>query len=231
MAKEKILIVEDEKDIVKMLEYNLKKEGFRVLSVAGGEDALDIAGKEHPDLVILDLMLPGMDGLEVCKALKKENKTAGIPIIMLTAKSQETDKIIGLELGADDYMTKPFSPRELVARIKAVLRRIKEKEQLPEVLKIGDLTMDFSKIAVSVKDKPVELTSKEFELLKALIKAKGRVLSRDYLLDTIWGFDRAAEIQTRTIDVHIRTLRKKLKTEAKCIITVKNYGYRFERVE
>jgi len=226
--KEKILIVDDEKDIVKMLDYNLKKEGFRTLSANDGEDAIDLAHREHPDLIILDLTLPGIDGLEVCKALKKESKTAKVPIIMLTAKAQETDKVLGLELGADDYVTKPFSPRELIARVKAVLRRIKEKDKLPEVLKIGGLTIDFSRITVSVKDKAVELTAKEFELLKILIKANGRVLSRDYLLDTIWGFDHAMEIQTRTVDVHIRTLRKKLKAEAKRIITVKNYGYRFE---
>ena len=185
MTKEKILIVEDEKDIVKMLDYNLKKEGFRTLSVCDGEDALDSASREQPDLIILDLMLPGMDGLEVCKILKNNTKTVSIPIIMLTAKSQESDKIIGLELGADDYITKPFSPRELIARIKAVLRRIKEKDKLPELLKKGDLTIDFSKISVAIKGKPIELTSKEFELLKTLINAKGRVLSRDYLLDTI----------------------------------------------
>jgi len=226
--KEKVLIVEDEKDIVKMLEYNLKKEGYRILSVRDGEDALDTATRELPDLIILDLMLPGMDGLEVCKELKKEMKTAPIPVIMLTAKSQESDKVLGLELGADDYITKPFSPRELIARIKAVLRRTKEKDKLPEVLKIGELMIDFSKISVTIKGKVTELTSKEFELLKTLIKAKGRVLSRDYLLDTIWGFDHAVEIQTRTVDVHIRTLRKKLKSEASRIITVKNYGYRFE---
>lgn len=229
--KETILIVEDEKDIVKMLEYNLKKDGFKTLIAYNGEKAVELAQKEHPDLVILDLMLPGMDGLEVCRMLKKENKTASIPIIMLTAKSQESDKIVGLELGADDYVSKPFSPKELIARIKAVLRRIKEKDKPPEVLKIGELTIDFSKINVAVKDKAVELTSKEFELLKALVKARGRVLSRDYLLDTIWGFDQAMEIQTRTVDVHIRTLRKKLKSAAKYIITVKNYGYRFEKEE
>jgi len=226
--KEKILIVEDDKDIVKMLEYNLKKEGFRAISVNDGDDALDSATREQPDLILLDLMLPGMAGLEVCKALKSERKTGNIPVIMLTAKTQESDKIVGLELGADDYVTKPFSPRELIARIKAVLRRMKEKEKLPELFKIGDLTLDFSKISVTVKDKPVELTSKEFELLKTLIGVKGRVLSRDYLLDNIWGFDHAIEIQTRTVDVHIRTLRKKLKSEAKRIVTVKNYGYRFE---
>jgi len=221
------LIVEDEKDIVKMLDYNLKKEGYRTISCYNGEDALALTDREHPDLIILDLMLPGMDGLEVCKTLKKEDRTARIPIIMLTAKTQEADKIVGLELGADDYITKPFSPRELVARIKAVLRRTKEKEELAEVVKIGDVKIDFSKILVYVKNKTIELTAKEFELLKTLIKAKGRVLSRDYLLDTIWGFDHAIEIQTRTVDVHIRTLRKKLKSEAKRIITVKSYGYRF----
>ncbi len=228
MAKEKILIVEDEKDIVKMLDYNLKKEGFKTLSAHNGEDGLDMARKENPDLILLDLMLPGVDGLDVCKAIKNEAKTSHIPIIILTAKAQETDKIVGLELGADDYMTKPFSPRELIARIKALLRRMKEKDKLPEVLRIGDLTIDFSKIMVSIKDKPIELTAKEFELLKTLIKAKGRVLSRDYLLDTIWGFDQALEIQTRTVDVHIQTLRKKIKSEAKRIVTVKNYGYRFQ---
>ena len=229
--KEKILIVEDEKDIVKMLEYNLKKEGFRVIDARDGEDALDLAMREYPDLILLDLMLPGIDGLEVCRALKKETKTASIPIIMLTAKSQESDKVVGLELGADDYITKPFSVRELLARIKAVLRRAAEKGKLPEVFQAGDLRIDFSRISVSVKAKPVELTAKEFELLKTLLKAKGRVLSRDYLLDTIWGFDHAMEIQTRTVDVHIRTLRKKLKTASKHIITVKNYGYRFEAEE
>lgn len=228
MSREKILIVEDEKDIVKMLEYNLKKEGFKILSARDGESAVNLSGKEHPDLVLLDLMLPGIDGIEVCKRLKSERKTASIPIIMLTAKSQESDKIVGLELGADDYVTKPFSPRELIARIKAVLRRVEEKGKLPDMLKTGDMIVDLSKIAVTIKGKPVELTSKEFELLKTLIKARGRVLSRDHLLDTIWGFDHAAEIQTRTVDVHVRTLRKKLKTEAKRIVTVKNYGYRFK---
>lgn len=226
--KEKILIVDDEKDIVRMLEYNLKKEGFRVITCGDGESALDLAYRESPGMVILDLMLPGMDGLEVCKSLKKESKTQSIPVIMLTAKSQETDKIIGLELGADDYLAKPFSPRELIARIKAVLRRVRANDFSAEVFRAGGLKIDFSKITVTLKDKPIELTAKEFELLKTLIKARGRVLSRDYLLDNIWGFDHAVEIQTRTVDVHIRTLRRKLKQEAKYIVTVKNYGYRFD---
>ena len=225
--KEKILIVDDEKDIAKMLDYNLQKEGFKTIVAYDGEEALDKVTANHPDLVILDLMLPGLDGLEVCKILKKEPKTSNIPIIMLTAKSQETDKIVGLELGADDYVTKPFSPKELLARIKAVLRRGKEKTVLSEIFTRGDLVIDFPKITVKVKNKTVELTAKEFELLKTLIGAKGRVLSRDYLLETIWGFDKAMEIETRTVDVHIRTLRKKLKNESHRIVTVKNYGYKF----
>jgi two-component system, OmpR family, alkaline phosphatase synthesis response regulator PhoP len=174
------------------------------------------------------LMLPGIDGLEVCRQLKREPKTSRVPIIMLTAKTQETDKVVGLELGADDYVSKPFSPKELIARIRAVLRRNKEKETPRDIETIGDLTIDFSKISVSVGKKPVELTAKEFELLKTLLKAKGRVLSREYLLDVIWGFDHAGDIQTRTVDVHIRTLRKKLRKQAQRIVTVKNYGYRFE---
>jgi Response regulators consisting of a CheY-like receiver domain and a winged-helix DNA-binding domain len=227
-VRETVLIVEDEKDIVKMLEYNLKKESFKTLFARNGEDALDLAKSRHPDLIILDLMLPCMDGLEVCKAIRGDSKTASIPIVMLTAKSQESDKIVGLELGADDYMTKPFSPRELIARVKAILRRGSGKGSASEILSSGDLVVDLAKISVTIKGKPVGLASKEFELLKELMKSKGRVLSRDHLLDTVWGFDHAIEIQTRTVDVHIRTLRKKLKGESHRIVTVKNYGYRFD---
>ena len=229
--QEKILIIEDERDIARMLEYNLKKEGFRTIGASDGREALRRVERERPDIILLDLMLPEIDGLEVCRELKRNRDTAGIPVIMLTAKSQETDKIVGLELGADDYITKPFSVGELIARIKAVLRRLRDKEKLPDVFKMGNLAIDFSKIKVSSGNKPVELTAKEFELLSALIKAKGRVLSRDYLLDNIWGFDNAMEIQSRTVDVHIQTLRKKLKQEARRIVTVKNYGYRFELEE
>lgn len=228
MAKEKILIVEDEPDIVRMLEYNLKKEGYRIISASDGIEALRRLEGENPDIILLDLMLPEMDGLEVCRRLKQNPDTTRIPVIMLTAKSRESDKIVGLELGADDYITKPFSVGELIARVKAVLRRLHDKEKLPDVFKTGNLAIDFSKIKVSIGNKQLELTAKEFELLSALIKAKGRVLSRDYLLDNIWGFDNALEIQSRTVDVHIQTLRKKLKQEAKRIVTVKNYGYRFE---
>lgn len=231
MAKEKILIVEDEPDIVRMLEYNLKKEGFRTVCASGGGEGLRRVERERPDIILLDLMLPEIDGLEVCRRLRQNPDTAGIPVIMLTAKGRETDKIVGLELGADDYITKPFSVAELIARIKAVLRRLHDKEKLPDVFKTGNLAIDFSKIKVSIGNKQLELTAKEFELLSALVKAKGRVLSRDYLLDNIWGFDNALEIQSRTVDVHIQTLRRKLKQEAKRIVTVKNYGYRFEMEE
>ncbi|HQP91197.1 MAG TPA: response regulator transcription factor [Candidatus Omnitrophota bacterium] len=226
--KEKILIVDDEKDIVRMLDYNLKKEGFRTVFAFDGEEALEVVKKDQPDLILLDLMLPGMDGYEVAKGIKSGKKSKNIPIIMLTAKSQEADKVIGLELGTDDYVTKPFSPREALARIKAVLRRSANTQDPKDILKIKDMTVDLSSIQVWIKGKEVSLTSKEFELLVALIKAGGRVLSRDFLLDNIWGFDRACEIQTRTVDVHIRTLRKKLKDFSDSVITVKNYGYRFK---
>ncbi|MBU4305151.1 MAG: response regulator transcription factor [Candidatus Omnitrophica bacterium] len=217
--------------MAKMLEYNLAKEGFRIVIVNNGENALAAVKKERPDMIILDLMLPGMDGLEVCKALRKQKETGSIPVIMLTAKSQESDKIIGLELGADDYMTKPFSIRELTSRIKAVLRRAGGKAKLPDEFSIGPLTIDFSAIRVSVRNKPVNLTAKEFALLKTLVEAKGRVLSRGYLLDAVWGLDDALNVQTRTVDVHVRTLRSKLKSAAKYITTVKGFGYRFETDE
>ncbi|MBU1125123.1 MAG: response regulator transcription factor [Candidatus Omnitrophica bacterium] len=225
--KEKILIVDDERDILRMLEYNLKKESFVPILASDGEEALEAAQRAHPHLIILDLMLPGMDGLEVCKALKKHSRTASIPVIMLTAKSQEADKIIGLELGADDYITKPFSPRELLARIKAVLRRFKAEEK-EEFINAGTIALDLSTRIATLKKKQIELTYKEFELLVTLIKAHGRVLTRDYLLDSIWGYDYSSEIETRTVDVHINQLRKKLKTEGKRIVTVKNIGYRFD---
>ncbi len=225
--KDKILIVDDEKDIVRMLEYNLKKEGFRVLCAFDGESAVRLARHDHPDIIILDLMLPGIDGFEVCRQLKRDDATHAIPLVMLSAKVQESDKIVGLELGADDYVTKPFSPRELIARIKAVLRRVKEKESLAPPVAMKGLVIDLARVMVESDGKPVTLTAKEFELLKNLVAARGRVLSRDYLLDAVWGFDHAERIQTRTVDVHVRTLRKKLKHQAKRIITVKSYGYRF----
>ena len=231
LRKKKILVVDDEKELTALVSLHMKMAGYEVLTASNGEKALDISREENPDLIILDLMLPKIDGLQVCEQLRHDAATQDIPVIMLTARTQTEDKLKGFEAGADDYVTKPFSPRELIARVKAVLRRAREKEKAPEVLRVGDLAIDFAKIMVSVKNKPVTLTAKEFELLTTLVKAKGRVLSRDYLLDTIWGFDHAVEIQTRTVDVHIRTLRKKLKSASRYIVTVKNYGYRFETEE
>lgn len=227
MAKETVLVVEDEKNIAELVTYNLEQEGFRVLAAANGSTGLEQARKEKPSLIILDLMLPGIDGIEICKILKQNYKTSHIPVIMLTAKSQEADKIVGLELGADDYVTKPFSPRELVARAKAILRRVREKPKR-EVLKAGTLEIDTAKHIVALKGKPQELTSKEYDLLHTLIEADGRVLSREFLLERVWGYDQSINIETRTVDMHIGQLRKKLKPEAGRIVTVKNVGYRFD---
>lgn len=227
MAKETILIVEDEKNILELLKFNLEQENFKILTAASGKTGLEMALSEKADLIILDLMLPEIDGLEICKTLKQNSKTNRVPIIMLTAKSEETDKIVGLELGADDYVTKPFSPRELVARIKAVLRRSQDKT-IQMKLKSGDLEIDTAKHQVFLKGKPIVLTSKEYGLLKALMETKGRLLSREYLLDHVWGYDSSVNIETRTVDIHIGQLRKKIKHEASRIVTVKNAGYRFD---
>ncbi|HTL47319.1 MAG TPA: response regulator transcription factor [Verrucomicrobiae bacterium] len=228
MAKEIIVIIEDEKNIVELLQYNLEKEGYRVFSALRGEEGLDLARKHLPSVLILDLMLPGMDGLEICKTLRQNPETSRIPILMLTARGEEVDKVLGLELGADDYVTKPFSPRELVARIKAVLRR---SQPAPDtaLLRCGPLELNAETHQVTLKGKILDLTSKEFHLLKALMAAQGRVLSRAYLLEHVWEFDRGANIETRTVDMHVGQLRKKLKSEALKIVTVKNAGYRFER--
>ena len=227
MAKGKILVVDDEKNIVEAITYNLEKDGFRTLTAADGKRAVELAQRELPDLITLDVMLPEMDGWEVCRLLRQDRRTKHIPVIMLTVKQDEADKIVGLELGADDYMTKPFSPKELVARVKAVLRRT--KEPAPEdAITIGALRVDFGKHIVQVNGQRVELTAKEFELLQVLLEAKGRVLSRDMLLDRVWGLEQSLEIETRTVDVHVGQLRKKLKGQAKRLVTVKRIGYRFE---
>jgi len=228
MATAKILIVDDEKNIVEAIRYNLEKAGFRALVASSGKQALELAQREIPDCITLDVMLPEMDGLEVCRQLRQDSRTKRIPVIMLTVKQEETDKIVGLELGADDYVTKPFSPKELVARVKALIRRSKEPIAEEESFVVGELQIDFARHTVAVKGKPVELTSKEFELLRALISAKGRVLARDFLLDRVWGLEQSLEIETRTVDVHVGQLRKKLRSEAKRIVTVKNAGYRFD---
>jgi DNA-binding response OmpR family regulator len=178
------------------------------------------------DLIILDIMLPEMDGFEVCKELRSDPKTASIPIIMLTAKAEETDKIVGLELGADDYVTKPFSPKELIARIKAIFRRAERKSEKEKVYHYGKLSLDISKHEIIFDNKSIELTSKEFGLLESLLQSKGRVLSRDYLMDEVWGRDYYGGM--RTVDVHIRRLREKIPFLSKNIQTVKNMGYKLK---
>ena len=223
----KILVVEDEKNIAKVLSYNLEREVYQVSVAADGEIALEKARKEIPDLVILDLMLPKMNGLEVCRQLRADRKTAAISILMLTAKTQEADRVVGLELGADDYVTKPFSIRELTARVKAILRRASRASELPEVWRCGQLTVDWARRVVKAKTRAVQLTPKEFDLLKALVEALGRVLSREALLERVWGYDRSMEIQSRTVDLHISQLRQKLGEEGKRILTVTGTGYRF----
>jgi DNA-binding response OmpR family regulator len=192
-----------------------------------GAVALRLVREHHPDLLILDLMLPGMDGLEICRHLRQDAATARLPILMLTAKAEEVDRVVGLEVGADDYVVKPFSPRELVARVRAILRRAQEPADL-SIRRIGELEVDEPRHSVTVQGTSVELTAKEFGLLCALIRANGRVLNREQLLEGVWGYADAAEIESRTVDVHIRRLREKLGAEAKRIMTVKGVGYRFD---
>jgi len=227
MANETLLLIEDEKNILELVKYNLEQEGFRVLTATRGNTGLETALKEKPALVVLDLMLPEINGLEICKTLKHNDRTRAIPIIMLTAKGTESDKIVGLELGADDYITKPFSPRELVARVKAVLRRSQEKAP-EEVLRSGMIELDVTKHELRLKGKPVEITAKEFELLRVLMSSKERVLTREVLLSKVWGYENSVNIETRTVDMHIGQLRKKIGKEAERIVTVKSVGYRFD---
>ena len=186
-----VLVVDDEKDLVELVKYHLEKEGLKCLEARDGETALQLAKERTPDLMVLDLMLPGVDGLEVCRKLRKDPKTSSIAIIMLTAKAEEVDRIVGLEMGADDYMVKPFSPRELVARVKAVLRR-GQGQDMPSIKRVGTLEVDEGKHQVTVNGTVVELTVKEFDLLCALMRANGRVLNRDQILETVWGYSNAA---------------------------------------
>ena len=222
----KVLVVDDEKDIVELVRYHLEKEGFQCLQAGDGPTALRLTRQHRPDLLILDLMLPGLDGLEVCRQLRQDVGTARIPIIMLTAKGEEVDRIVGLEVGADDYVVKPFSPREVVARVRALLRRVQEPTGT-SVRRVGGLELDEARHHVTVKGKSLGLTAKEFGLLRALLRANGRVLNREQLLGAVWGYADAAEIESRTVDVHIRRLREKLGPEAGRIVTVKGVGYRF----
>lgn len=224
----KVLVVDDEKDITALVAYHLEREGFHVLQAHDGLQALELVKRERPSLLVLDLMLPHLSGLDVCRRLRKEPDTARLPILMLTAKADETDKVLGLELGGDDYLTKPFGPRELVARVKALMRRT-EETPAAEIVKVGNLEIDLGRYTVTVRKRAVELTTKEFDLLKALVLAKGRALTREHLLDRVWGYERASEIESRTVDVHVRRLREKLGPEAERILTVKNVGYRFDQ--
>jgi two-component system phosphate regulon response regulator PhoB len=225
----KIMIVDDEADVIDMLVINLRAAGFQVIAVEDGAAALAKARSESPSLIILDLMLPKMPGLEICKVLKGDVATRHIPVIMLTAKAEEVDKIVGLELGADDYITKPFSPRELILRINRSLRRGKDKAAGVEKMAIGELILDQTRHEVLVRNKPVELTATEFRLLALLMERRGRVQGRDSLLNDVWGYE--SVIDTRTVDTHVRRLREKLGPLASYIETIRGVGYRISENE
>ncbi len=220
-----ILVVDDEVDILTLLEYNLEKAGFRVAKAKEGPEAIELATKRRPDLIVLDIMLPDMEGTEVLKRLKQSGETRHIPVIMLTAKGEEVDRIVGLELGAEDYITKPFSPRELILRIKTILKRLSTTTTDSSLLDHRGITIDRDRRKVWVKKKEVTLTNTEFELLTALAGARGRVLTRDMLLEKIW---QNAYVTPRTVDTHIRRLRAKLGRAGRYIETVRGVGYRFE---
>ncbi|MDR1146084.1 MAG: response regulator [Verrucomicrobiales bacterium] len=220
----KILVIDDEPDVVDLLAINLKAAGFNVLAADNGEAGLAKARAEVPDLIVLDLMLPKMSGTEVCKLLKRDAATAAIPIIMVTAKGEEVDRIIGLELGADDYVTKPFSPRELSLRAQSILRRSQPEPARPERVKHGALTLDHARHEVFIGEEKIELTATEFKLLALLLERKGRVQSRDRLLNDVWGYE--SVIDTRTVDTHVRRLREKMGRLADYVETVRGVGYR-----
>jgi two-component system phosphate regulon response regulator PhoB len=225
MAKMKILIVEDDNDILKLLAYNIQSAGFEALTAQDGHDALVQARRHGPQLVVLDLMLPGIDGFEVCKELKRNADTANIPVVMLTARGEEVDRIVGLELGADDYVVKPFSPRELILRIRAILRRQTTEASVSALWQEEGLQVDLEAHRVVVDGEDVELTATEFKLLAELIRSRGKVQSRDQLLDKVWGYQ--FEGYARTVDTHVRRLRQKLSGYADRVETVRGVGYRF----
>jgi two-component system alkaline phosphatase synthesis response regulator PhoP len=226
----RVLLVEDEQDVAELIRYNLSKEGYDVVLTSNGNDALRLARDHRPDVLLLDIMVPQLNGWEVCRRIKKDPELAAIPVIMVSGRVEEGDKVLGFEVGADDYVTKPFSPRELIARIRAVLRRgraadVKEKKAS---LKVGDLEIDRYRFEVRMKGRPVELTPKEFELLATLVGAPGRVFGREELLDIVWGRD--GFVEPRTVDVHVARLRGKFsaaRLEAPGIETVRGVGYRF----
>jgi len=221
-----ILVIDDEPELVKLLDYNLTKAGYLVLSARDGENGLAAARKHAPDAIVLDVMMPGLDGWEVCKRLRQDPSTSALPILMLTAKGDEGDRVLGLELGADDYVTKPFGVRELLARVKALLRRSEVASASPEVIKSGKIAVDSSRRTVTVAGKPVALTATEFNLLKSLAEKEGRVISREDLLSLARGDEVA--VMDRTVDVHVAALRKKLGKHGEMIETVRGVGYRMK---
>jgi DNA-binding response OmpR family regulator len=223
--KPKILVVDDEPDAVELIEFNLKSAGYDVVTATDGEEALKKARSVLPQVIVLDLMLPEVDGLEVCKILRRDPRTAGIPIIMVTAKAAEIDRVLGLELGADDYVTKPFSPRELVLRVKRLLRTGQGAEDKPDRIEFKEICLDVPRHQATVKGKTIDLTATEFKLLAVLMQRRGRVQSRDQLLRDVWEYD--ALIDTRTVDTHMRRLREKLGPAARFLDTVRGVGYRF----
>ena len=226
MAKQTILVVEDEVDILDLVEFNLRQAGFEVLRALDGAAGLQLALNERPDLIVLDLMLPKMDGKEVCKRIRQDDETRNIPVLMLTAKTSEIDRIIGFEIGADDYVNKPFSPRELVLRVQAILKRALDTEPSTAVLRFNGLLIDPEKHRVEVDGAEVSLTATEFSLLSFLASNAGRVLGREVLLDRVWGY--AYEGYARTVDTHIRRLRQKLGSARDRIETLRGLGYRFK---
>lgn len=229
MRKARILVVEDEKDIAELIQYNLEREGYTVKIFSTAEEALNILKTDLPDLILLDLMLPGLDGLETCRLIKQDNRTSSIPIIMLTAKSEESDVVVGLQMGADDYIAKPFSPRILIARVKTILRRFAPKDIPQETRSLGPFLMHILKHKVTFRNKPIELTTIEFNILEFLSRHPGRVFSRDQILDQAWSEGKF--IVDRAVDVHIRSLRKKFKEGAGLIETVRGVGYRFKETD
>ena len=223
---DRILVVDDEPDIVALVVYHLAKAGYRVSTASSGSDALAIAKRDRPALVVLDLMLPGMSGFELLAKLREEESTAGIAVLMLTARKEEPDRIRGLELGADDYLTKPFSPQELVLRVGAILRRISGAGERADVITTGAIRIDRSAHRVTVNDLEVELTPTEYKLLLTLAERRGRVQARTHLLEAVW--DAAPDIQTRTVDMHVQRLRTKLHPAGDLIETVRGFGYRLK---
>jgi DNA-binding response OmpR family regulator len=225
MTNSTVLVIDDEKDLVELVRYNLEKEQFHAITAFDGASAVEIAMKHRPELIILDLMMPGMNGLEVCRVLRADEKTRDIPIIMLTARTSETDRVVGLEMGADDYVTKPFSPRELVARVRAVLRRTSGPKEKTKVIKRGLLVIDIDAREVTYEGKAIVLTATEFRILEYLANRPGRVVTRDSIIDAALGQNTA--VMDRTIDVHITALRRKLGSGGEMIETVRGFGYKF----